>query len=146
MAQEINLPELDPDQVSPLNLAFIGDSVYEVIIRTLMLAQHNGSVKDVSERTSCYTRATAQSRMILALETELSESEHRIFKRGRNVKSISTPKSCTVSEYRHATGLEALIGYLYLNREYSRILELVNRGIELLDNNHMEKTDHDRIK
>lgn len=132
MAQEINMPKQDPDKVSPLNLAFIGDSVYEVVIRNKMLAEHNSSVKDVNQRVSEFTRATAQCRMAMALEKELSEKELRIYKRGRNAKSLSVPKSCTISEYRHATGLEALIGYLFLNNEYARLLELIDAGCSLL--------------
>ena len=76
----------DPKNVSPLNLAFIGDSVYELAIRNKVLAEYNGSLKDVNARAGEYTCATAQSRMILALEEELTEEELRIYKRGRNAK------------------------------------------------------------
>lgn len=131
MAQKINIPKQDPDLVSPLNLAFIGDSVYEVVIRNKMLAEQNGSIKDVSVRASDYTRATAQSAMILLIEDRLTEHEQRIFKRGRNAKSLSAPKSCSISEYRHATGFEALIGYLFLSGEYERILFLIDTALSL---------------
>ena len=133
MAQEINIPKIDPENVSPLNLAFIGDSVYEVVIRNKVLNEHNGSVKDVSTQAGKYTRATAQSTMVQLLMEELTEHELRIFKRGRNVKSLSVPKSCTVSEYRHATGFEALIGYLFLSGDHNRIFYLVDRAVELFD-------------
>lgn len=116
--------------MSPLNLAFIGDSVYELIIRNKVLAGYNGSVKEVNARAGRFTCATAQSRMILALEGDLTEEELRIYKRGRNAKSVSAPKSCTISEYRHATGFEALLGYLFLADRHDRLLELVEKALE----------------
>lgn len=120
----------DPKNVSPLNLAFIGDSVYELAIRNKVLAEYNGSLKDVNARAGEYTCATAQSRMILALEEELTEEELRIYKRGRNAKSVSAPKSCTISQYRQATGFEALLGYLFLAGRYDRLLALVDKAVE----------------
>ena len=134
MAQEIRMPKENPDNVSPLNLAFIGDSVYEVVIRNRVIAEHNGSLKDANLMAEHYTRATMQCRMIQAVLPELTEHELRIFKRGRNAKSISAPKSCSISEYRHATGFESLIGYLFLAGSYERILEIVDRAAELADN------------
>ena len=133
MAQKINLPKQDPEKVSPLNLAFIGDSVYEVVIRNKVLNDFNGSLNEVNKMAKHYAMAQTQSKIMHLIENELSEKEIQIFKRGRNAKGVSAPKSCTISEYREATGFESLIGYLYLKNNSDRVIELVYKGIELLE-------------
>ena len=135
MAQEINemvLPigTTDANSVSNLSLAFLGDSVYELVIRNLALLKHNGNAGDLNHITKEYTNAKAQAAISELLLEELSEEEMHIYKRGRNAKSVSAPKSCSISEYRRATGLEALFGHLYLDGKISRITELITKGLE----------------
>jgi len=133
MAQAIDGPKINPNDVSPLNLAFIGDSVYETIIRTKVLVERNSNLKDVNLRANRYTTAKAQSRMAVLIEDKLSDHERSIFKRGRNAKSVSAPKSCTIGEYRHATGFESLIGYLYLEGNIGRLQEIIELATDLYD-------------
>lgn len=138
MAQEIALKKQDPELVSPLNLAFIGDSVYELIIRNTILSERNGSLKYLNEECTKLSMASTQCKIVNHLMPELTDEEIRIYKRGRNSKSVSAPKSCTIGEYRQATGLESLIGYLYLADETERLCQLIERGIELYRENDLE--------
>ena len=131
MAQEINIT--DASSVSSLVLAYIGDSFYELTVRTFAVSLHNSSVERVNNYTKKYTKATAQARISELLADELTEKEMQVFKRGRNAKSASVPSSCSVSEYRRATGLEALVGYLYLSEQKERAKELILTGIERFD-------------
>ena len=122
--------EIDPASVSSLTLAYLGDSVYELILRTLALERHNGNPNDTNRFAKEYSNAPAQARIADALAEEMSEKEMAVFKRGRNAKSVSAPKNCRVGEYRKATGLEALCGYLYLSGNEARAKSLVETGIE----------------
>ncbi len=127
MAQKI-----DPASVSSLTLAYVGDSVYELAVRTYALQEHNTNPNEVNKAAKELSRATRQAVMAELLSDEFTEQEMHIFKRGRNAKSVSAPHTCTISEYRRATGLEALLGYLYLDGNEARVWELVTLGIRLL--------------
>ncbi len=109
---------------SPLNLAYIGDSVFDLIVRTHLLKNGPKPVDELNRQASLIVRASSQAQMYHTLEPVLTESELAVMKRGRNAKSNSHAKNATVTDYRHATGVEALVGYLYLNREFKRITEL----------------------
>lgn len=130
MAQEINNPSFtDPMGVSSLTLAYLGDSVYELIVRTIALEQHNGKPNEVNSFAKKYSNAQAQARIADILQDKMSDEEMAVYKRGRNAKSVSAPHSCTISEYRRATGLEALCAYLYLKDEMKRAFELVRMAL-----------------
>lgn len=115
---------------SPLTLAYIGDAVYDQVIRSIVVLRGNRSVNGLHKITVQYVNARVQARMIEALEEELSEEERSVYLRGRNAKSYTTAKNASVSEYRKATGLEALLGYLYLQNNTDRLLTLIQNGIE----------------
>ena len=123
--------EQDIRTYSPLTLAYIGDGVYDLIIRTVVVERANRSANDLHKRTIKYVKAEAQAKMIQALAPELTEEEEAVYKRGRNAKSYTTAKNASVGDYRKATGYEALIGWLYLTNQTDRVLYLVKRGIEL---------------
>jgi len=108
--QSLHLKPVDANTYSPLVLAYLGDSVYELMIRT---------------------RVTNRG-LIHAIMEELSPEEEKIYKRGRNAKSASMAKHATMIDYRMATGFEALIGYLFLTEQYSRMVELVGKGLEFI--------------
>lgn len=129
MAQEIK-------DIPSLNLAFLGDAVYELFLREYVIRNYKGNVNALNKRTTEYSKAVTQAKIadILLGRTEngnccLSEEEQTIFRRGRNAKSVSIPKSCTPSEYRKATGFETLIGYLFLQDKKDRITEIITYGI-----------------
>ena len=118
-------------QINPLVLAFIGDGVYEVFIRSYIIDRNrNMPVHKLHIKTISYVRAHEQSNFMNQLIELLNEEELSIYKRGRNAKSGTIPKNADVREYRNATGFEALIGYLYLIDDKERLEELLNRCVE----------------
>lgn len=114
---------------SSLSLAYLGDAVYDLIIRTVVTERANQAVDQLHKKTIQYVSATAQARIIEGLMEELSEDESAVYRRGRNAKSYSTARNASLNDYRKATGFEALIGYLYLAGRTDRIMELVKKGI-----------------
>lgn len=113
--------------LSPLVLAYIGDAVYEIFIRTEMLARSPyKSVHQLHVMSTSYVKAHAQSETAHKIQPMLTDEELTILKRGRNSKSGFVPKNADVVEYREATGFEALIGYLYLTENKSRLNEILN--------------------
>lgn len=133
MQEIFQMQEVDARTYSPLALAYIGDCIFDLVIKNLVLNEGNKPVQKLHRETSRYVQASSQSKMMRRLQEELTEEEHQIYKRGRNSKTVSPAKNQTVTDYRRATGFEALIGYLYLNREYRRMLELVKLGIDSLN-------------
>ena len=107
----LNFNDIKIDTYSPLSLAFIGDSVYELIIRTKFVSEGNCAVNKLNKKSSDMACAKMQASLIEILMDELKEDEVRVYKRGRNAKSYSKAKNATYNEYRRATGFEALIGY-----------------------------------
>ena len=133
MSQVFHMEEVDIREYSPLTLAYIGDSIYDLVIKTLVISRGNRPVNQLHRMTSSLVQASAQSRMMRTLQGLLTEEEHAVYKRGRNAKSLSPAKNQSVTDYRRATGFEALIGYLYLNKEYERLVELVTIGLEIME-------------
>jgi len=126
----LSLPETDIKTYSPLTLAFIGDSIFDLIIRTSVVESGNAPVNKLHKRASLLVQATAQSELYHLIKDQLSEEETAIYKRGRNAKSFTSAKNAGVIEYRTATGLEALMGYLYLTDQMDRLIELIKPQIE----------------
>ena len=116
---------------SPLTLAYIGDAIYDLIIRTVVVERANRPANDLHRITVRYVSATAQSRIVEALMDMLTEEELSVYRRGRNSKPHTTAKNATTADYMKATGFEAVLGFLYLNGEMKRALELVKEGIGL---------------
>lgn len=114
---------------SPLTLAYIGDAIYELVIRTILVEKGNTQVNKLHKRASRLVKASTQSAMIEKLKPYLTEEEMGVFKRGRNAKAATMAKNATMSDYRRATGFEALMGYLYLTEQWERMLELMKTGI-----------------
>ena len=125
-----HLEEQDIRSYSPLTLAYIGDSIYDLIIRTILVKKGNCPVNQLHKRASDLVKAGMQSEMIRRIDPVLTEEEKSVFKRGRNAHSGSIAKNASMGDYRRATGFEALMGYLYLQGNYDRILELIRLGIE----------------
>ncbi|MCI8515102.1 MAG: ribonuclease III [Lachnospiraceae bacterium] len=115
---------------SPLVLAFLGDSVYEREIRERIVREGNASPNELNRRSSLLAKASTQAAMAQALLSELTDEEVAIYRRGRNANPHTMAKNATVADYRRATGLEALMGYLFLCGEEARCRELIGRGIE----------------
>ncbi len=120
---------------SPLTLAYIGDAVYDLIIRTVIVEMGNRPANALHGMVIRYVNAGTQASMIEELQSVLTEEETAVYHRGRNAKSHTMAKNATADDYRKATGMEALIGYLYLQGRLERCLQLVKTGIAKL---HME--------
>lgn len=120
---------LRPEQYSALALAYIGDGVYDLMIRTIVIDLGNGKVKDFHRITSGIVKAVSQAKLMHVIEPELDEQELAIYKHGRNAKSATSAKNASIVDYRIATGFEALIGYLYLSQQMDRAMELVRQGL-----------------
>lgn len=127
------LEDVDIRTYSPVVLAYIGDGIYELIIRTILVDQGNRSANALHKSASQHVKAATQAAMIEAVMDELSEEEMGVFKRGRNAKTVSMAKNASMHDYRHATGFEALMGYLYLTNQMKRMIDLIKLGMERTD-------------
>lgn len=124
--------ELDsPLSLNGLSLAYLGDSVLEVITRQYLLTKGITDVGRLNKMALSYVKATAQSEAVERILPHLTEEEEHVFKRGRNAHGIKIPRSASAPQYRRATGLEALFGYLYINGRAERMKELFVIGFEL---------------
>ena len=112
------------DAYSPLSLAFVGDGVYDLLVRDYLIRQANRPVGELNKMKVSLVKCESQARFASLLMQHLSENEQAIYKRGRNAAPKCTPKHGSVADYHSATGLEALFGYLYLNGEQERTREL----------------------
>ena len=133
MQEIFQMKEVDPGTYSPLTLAYIGDSIYDLVIKSLVVNEGNNQVQKLHKATSTLVQASAQSKMMRRMQEHLTEEEHAVFKRGRNAKSVSPAKNQSITDYRRATGFEALMGYLYLKKEWKRMLDLIKIGLESLE-------------
>lgn len=122
--------EQDVRAYSPLALAYIGDSIYDLIIRSVVVERGNCSANQLHKKTIRYVSAVAQSKIVQALMEQFTEDEQAVYRRGKNAKPHTTAKNASPGDYMKATGFEALLGYLYLTGQMDRILELVKLGIE----------------
>ncbi|MDY3251135.1 MAG: ribonuclease III domain-containing protein [Candidatus Choladocola sp.] len=130
--QTFRLSDKDWKMYSPLTLAYIGDAAYELIIRTVFVKQGNTQPQKLHRRVISCVSAKTQAKMIEALLPVLTEEEAGIYRRGRNSKPYTKAKNATMTEYLEATGFEAVMGYLYLKRDFERMNELVKTGLELV--------------
>lgn len=130
MREIFQMREVDIKEYSPLTLAYIGDSIYDLMIKSLIVNEGNRQVQKLHKETSSYVQASAQSEMMRIIQEHLTEEERTVYKRGRNAKSVSPAKNQSMTDYRRATGFEALIGYLYLSREWKRMADLVKMGLD----------------
>lgn len=124
-----HLEDQDLRSYSPLTLAYIGDGVYELIIRTILVKKGNCPVNRLHKKASSLVKAGAQSAIMEVIEEKLTPEELSVYRRGRNAHSPTMAKHATMADYRRATGFEALMGYLYLKEDYERMITLVRMGI-----------------
>ena len=130
LKEQFQLEETDLRTYSPLTLAYIGDSIYDLVIRTLIVKQGNSQPNKLHKRASLLVKASAQAELIEKILPLLTAEEEQIYKRGRNAKSYTMAKNATMIEYRKATGLEALMGYLYLKEDIKRMIDLIKMGLD----------------
>ena len=119
-----DLPQRDWSQYSPLTLAWLGDTVFDLIVRTVLLKQANRPTDKLHRMASGIVNARAQAGYMEKIRPKLTDRELSIYRRGRNASPGHTAKNADRAEYLEATAFECLIGYLYLEHQYERILEL----------------------
>ena len=120
--------KINPREFNPTALAYIGDTVFDLFIRTKIMEDGNRRVVDMHRRAVRCVNASAQAKMVHILEPELTEDELGILKWGRNAKVNSHPSGASIGDYHLATGLETLLGFLYLAGEDTRLCELLERA------------------
>lgn len=130
MMQENKIDEKNVDLMPPLVLAYIGDAVFEVYVRTLLIGEGEVKVGKLHKKSIDYVKAKAQADFIKMLFDLLDEEERKIVMRGRNTNTATTPKNADIIDYRYATGFEALIGHLYLKGRHDRLMELLKACIK----------------
>ena len=128
--EQFQIGAVDVRTYSPLALAYIGDGIFDLVIRTVIVGKGNTKASQLHYQTSHIVKAQSQALMIEALEGDLTEEEADVYRRGRNAKSPTMAKNATMSDYRKATGFEALMGYLYLTDRFERVVELTKLGLE----------------
>lgn len=120
------MEEMKPSLLSPLVLAYIGDGVYELYVRNRIISEHSDMPPHKLHILSTkHVKAHAQSSAMNVIESVLTETETAIYKRGRNAKSATAPKNADIVDYRKATGFEALVGYLYLQKDSERLKQIM---------------------
>ncbi|MFQ6804969.1 MAG: Mini-ribonuclease 3 [Lachnospiraceae bacterium] len=133
LREQFQLPRQDIRTYSPLALAYIGDGIYELYIRTIVVGRGNRQASKLHHAASRLVKAPTQALMAEALEAEFTPEEEAVYRRGRNAKSYTTAKNATTGQYRKATGFEAVMGYLYLTGQYIRMIDLIKMGLEAVD-------------
>ena len=124
-----NLSNVDKNQVhllNPLVLAYVGDAVYELNVRTKVIDQGNIKTSNMHRRSIEYVRAQSQAEALDRIIDNLNEVEIELIRRARNAHSLTVPKNAELEDYKKATALEALIGYLYLKEDYERVQEIIS--------------------
>ncbi len=123
----------NPNQYNPLVLAYIGDSLYDIYVRSRLISEHeNMPVHKLHVEAIRFVKAHGQSESVACIESILTDEELAAFKRGRNTKSFTVPKNADVGEYRRATGFESLLGWLYARGENDRLHEIMKASYEAL--------------
>lgn len=129
------LEEQDYRTFNSLTLAYIGDCVFDLVIRTVVIYHSKKAVNDLHKKATKFVKAESQALMIQGIleEDVLTEEEKNVYKRGRNTKSHTSAKNASIASYRRATGFEALVGYLYVTDQMDRILELTHIGLKYVE-------------
>lgn len=127
-----NIKDIEIKMFNPPLLAYIGDAVFELFIRTLVVAEGSSQAGEAHKKAVSFVKAKSQAKIIEGIHDYLTEEEKRIVKRGRNAKTGSMPRHAEVMEYKYATGFECLLGYLYLNGQIIRLFEILSYAVKTM--------------
>ena len=128
--EKFDITSKDIRTYSPLTLAYIGDAVYDLVVRSVLVNRGNTAVNNLHKRASAIVKAPAQAAIAASIMEDLTDEEKDIYRRGRNSKPHTKAKNASTMEYLEATGLEAVVGFLYLKGEMDRALNLIKLGLE----------------
>ncbi|CDZ23734.1 hypothetical protein CCDG5_0603 [[Clostridium] cellulosi] len=129
--ENVKSEEINAESLSPITLAFMGDAVYETLVRDYLITELKLPAAKLHQACVSFVNATAQAEAVKLLMPHLSQEELTILRRGRNANTAHVPKNATPADYHYATGLEALFGYLFLKRKTDRIYEIFNFIVQL---------------
>ena len=127
--KQLNIEVKDIKTYSPLSLAYLGDNIFDLFIRFMVVAESNSQTNQYHSRVTTYVKAKGQVEFYEKIREDLTEEEQAIYRRGRNTKTIHVPKHANRVDYAIATGLECLLGYLFLKGEYERLSQLMVKGV-----------------
>lgn len=132
LEETFNIQNIDIRTYSPLVLAYIGDGIFELVIRTVLVSRGNSQANKLHKKASAIVKATNQEKMMQHLldSGELTVEEETVYRRGRNAFSPTRAKNASVMQYRKATGFEALVGYLYMKQETKRMIDLIKCALD----------------
>ena len=128
--EKFDITSKDIRTYSPLTLAYIGDAVYDLVVRSVLVNRGNTAVNNLHKRASAIVKAQAQAAIVASIMEDLTDEEKDIYRRGRNSKPHTKAKNASTMEYLEATGLEAVVGFLYLKGDMDRALNLIKMGLE----------------
>lgn len=131
--EEFMLESMDIRTYSPLTLAFVGDCVYDLVIRTTLILQANQAPDKLHKKKSQLVKAQTQADLAEVIQEMITEEELSVYRRGRNAKSNTSAKNASINAYRKATGVEALIGYWYLTGQTERMMKIIHSGLQRLE-------------
>ena len=125
--------EEDARLLSPVVLAYVGDAVFEVFVRIFLISEGETRASELQRKSILFVKAKSQADILKNISDKLTEEEHEIVRRGRNVKPNSPPKNADIMDYRYATGFESLIGFLYLSKNHERLLEIMDASLNCVN-------------
>ena len=128
--EKFDITSKDIRTYSPLTLAYIGDAVYDLVVRSVLVNRGNTAVNNLHKRASAIVKAPSQAAIVASIMDDLTDEEKDIYRRGRNSKPHTKAKNASTIEYLEATGLEAVVGFLYLKGDMDRALNLIKLGLE----------------
>ena len=128
--EKFDITSKDIRTYSPLTLAYIGDAVYDLVVRSVLVNRGNTAVNNLHKRASAIVKAPTQAQVAASIMDDLTDEEKDIYRRGRNSKPHTKAKNASTIEYLEATGLEAVVGFLYLKGDMDRALNLIRLGLE----------------
>ena len=131
MSRALSYPVEDPRQIPALNLAYVGDTVYDLYVRAYLIHTHPETVHNLHVLSARMVCAQGQAQAFFALEPLLTEEEMAIYRRGRNAHSGTVPRNANVADYRVATGLETLLGHLWVLGREERIDQLMAVAVQV---------------
>lgn len=129
LLEKNNINKVNAKLYSPVTLAYLGDAIYEMFVRTKLVREHNVQVNKLQRLSIQYVKASAQAEQYKKIEEYLTEEEKKIAKRGKNAKVNTMPKNADPVDYMIATGFEALMGWLYLEGKIDRLVEIVDKAM-----------------
>jgi ribonuclease-3 family protein len=131
--EKFDISPKDIRTYSPLTLAYIGDAIYDLVVRSVLVNRGNTAVNNLHKRASAIVKAPTQAALAAAIMDDLTDEEKDIYRRGRNSKPHTKAKNASTMEYLEATGLEAVVGFLYLSGDMDRVCDLISLGLSRID-------------